>query len=80
VFHAGSVNVRNTNNPAAPVLFCRRAIRCLPIVGIAATAGFCNLYVSKYLMNREVGFGRRLLNLLEDEGVLFEHIRPVSTT
>ncbi len=46
----------------------------LPIVGIAATAGFCNLYVSKYLMNREIGFGRRLLNLLEDEGVPFEHM------
>ena len=25
-------------------------------------------------MNREVGFGRRLLNLLEDEGVPFEHM------
>ena len=77
VFHAGvPVNVRNTNNPAAPGTFIvptRESMR-LPIVGIAATAGFCNLYVSKYLMNREVGFGRRLLNLLEDEGVPFEHM------
>ena len=77
VFHAGiPVNVRNTNNPTAPGTFIvpsRESMR-LPIVGIAATAGFCNLYVSKYLMNREIGFGRRLLNLLEDEGVPFEHM------
>jgi aspartate kinase len=77
VFHAGiPVNVRNTNNPDAPGTFIvpTRDSARLPIVGIAATAGFCNLYVSKYLMNREIGFGRRLLNLLEDEGVPFEHM------
>jgi aspartate kinase len=77
VFHAGvPVNVRNTNNPSAPgtVIVRTRESTHLPIVGIAATAGFCNLYVSKYLMNREIGFGRRLLNLLEDEGVPFEHM------
>jgi aspartate kinase len=77
VFHAGiPVNVRNTNNAAASgtLILPARESRRLPIVGIAATAGFCNLYVSKYLMNREIGFGRRLLNLLEDEGVPFEHM------
>jgi len=77
VFHARiPVNVRNTNNPAASGTFIvpTRDSTRLPIVGIAATAGFCNLYVSKYLMNREIGFGRRLLNLLEDEGVPFEHM------
>jgi aspartate kinase len=77
VFHAGiPVNVRNTNNPSAAGTFIvpTRDSMHLPIVGIAATAGFCNLYVSKYLMNREIGFGRRLLNLLEDEGVPFEHM------
>ena len=31
------------------------------------------MYVSKYLMNREVGFGRRLLQIYEDEGIPFEH-------
>src|SRR6478735_12072348 len=56
VFHASiPVNVRNTNNPTAPGTFIvpTRDSMHLPIVGIAATAGFCNLYVSKYLMNRE---------------------------
>jgi aspartate kinase len=77
VFHARiPVNVRNTNNPAARGTFIvpTRDSTRLPIVGIAAMAGFCNLYISKYLMNREIGFGRRLLNLLEDEGVPFEHM------
>jgi aspartate kinase len=77
VFHAGiPVNVRNTNNPFADgtMILPSRDSTALPIVGIAATAGFCNLYVSKYLMNREVGFGRRLLELLEDERVPFEHV------
>jgi aspartate kinase len=77
VFHAGiPVNVRNTNNAASDgtMIVPTRDATTLPIVGIAATAGFCNLYVSKYLMNREVGFGRRLLQLLEDERVPFEHV------
>ena len=77
VFHAGiPVNVRNTNNPGAPgtMILPTRTAEELPIVGIAATSGFCSLYLSKYLMNREVGFGRRVLNVLEDEGVPFEHM------
>ena len=43
------------------------------VVGIASDTGFCSLYVSKYLMNRELGFGRRLLSILEDESISFEH-------
>lgn len=43
------------------------------VVGIASSDGFCTLYVSKYLMNREVGFGRRLLQILEEEGLSYEH-------
>ena len=77
VFHAGiPVNVRNTNNPSAPgtLIVPKRDAGEMPIVGIAATSGFCSIFVSKYLMNREVGFGRRVLHILEDEGVPFEHI------
>src|SRR5699024_6140407 len=43
------------------------------VVGIASDEGFCSLNVSKYLMNREIGFGRRLLRILEDECVSYEH-------
>ncbi|MDO6450808.1 aspartate kinase [Oceanobacillus profundus] len=69
------VCIKNTNNPDAPGTFIiaekEASEKC--VVGIASDTGFCSLYVSKYLMNREVGFGRRLLNIFEDEGISFEH-------
>ena len=76
VFHAGiPVAVKNTNNPTAPgtSIVPERQVGDVPVVGIAGTAGFCSVYVSRYLMNREIGFGRRLLQLFEDEAIPFEH-------
>ena len=76
VFHAGiPVAVRNTNNPdaAGTLIVPHREVGENPVVGIAATSGFCSVYVSKYLMNREIGFGRRLLAIFEDEAIPFEH-------
>ena len=69
------VAVKNTNNPTAPGtrIVPSRSIGDTPVVGIAATAGFCTVYVSRYLMNREIGFGRRLLEIFEDEAISFEH-------
>ena len=76
LFHAGiPVAVKNTGNPAAAgtlIVADREAVE-EPVVGIAATSGFCSVYVSKYLMNREIGFGRRLLAIYEDEAIPFEH-------
>ena len=76
VFHAGiSVVIKNTNNPSSlgtRIVPSRRTGRH-PIVGIAANDGFCSIYVSKYLMNREIGFGRRILQIFEDEDISFEH-------
>ncbi|HEY3418145.1 MAG TPA: aspartate kinase [Armatimonadota bacterium] len=78
VYHAGiPVAIKNTNNPAAPGtrIVTERAINhTLPVVGIAASPGFCTVYVSRYMMNREVGFGRRLLQIFEEEGLSFEHM------
>jgi aspartate kinase len=76
VFHAGiPVAVKNTNNPSAAGtrIVAERVATDFPVVGIAATGGFCSVYVSKYLMNREIGFGRRLLEIYEDEAIPFEH-------
>lgn len=69
------VNIRNTNNPSAPgtLIAPTRPHTGNPVVGIASDAGFCSLFVSKYMMNREIGFGRRLLQILEDERVSYEH-------
>ena len=77
VFHAHiPVAIKNTNNPAAPGtrLVPERAITDNPVVGIAATAGFVNVFISKYMMNREIGFGRRLLQIFENENIPFEHM------
>lgn len=75
-FRAGiSVDVKNTNNPTAPgtKIVHKRDNTNGPVVGIASDKGFCSIYVSKYLMNREVGFGRKLLSILEDYGLSYEH-------
>ena len=76
-FRAGiPVNVKNTNNPSAPGtrIVNERSIKNGPVIGIASDKGFCSIYVSKYLMNREIGFGRRLLQILEQYGLSYEHI------
>ena len=70
------VNIRNTNNPDAPGTFIspeRADDEERPVVGIAADKGFFAVNISKYMMNREIGFGRRLLEIFENEGVSYEH-------
>jgi aspartate kinase len=70
------VNIRNTNNPKADgtLIVPSRKSTDIPVVGIAAMDSVCCIYLSKYLMNRQVGFGRRLLQILEAEDISFEHV------
>ena len=70
------INIRNTNHPSEPGTMIVQSRRVIPgtVVGIASEDGFCNIVVEKYLMNREVGFGRRLLQVLEEEGIGYEHM------
>ncbi|HSI67430.1 MAG TPA: aspartate kinase [Planococcus sp. (in: firmicutes)] len=70
------VCIKNTNNPSAPgtMIVAERDHSLTPVTGISADNGFSTLYVSKYLMNREIGFGRKLLQILEDEEISYEHI------
>jgi aspartate kinase len=69
------VCIKNTNNPDLPgtMIIAEKKQNQKCVVGIAADTGFSSLYISKYLMNQEVGFGRRLFSILEDAGVSFEH-------
>ena len=74
--HAGiPICVRNTNRPEAPGtrVVPSRPYKHGQVVGIASSDGFCAVDVNKYLMNREVGFGRRLLQIMEDAGLCYEH-------
>jgi aspartate kinase len=68
--------IKNTNQPEAPgtLIVPERKYHHGEVVGIASASGFSTIYLSKYMMNREVGFGRRLLYILEQEQLSFEHV------
>ena len=70
------VCIKNTNNPSArgTMVVNERNFLINPVIGIASDSGFSTIYVRKYLMNREIGFGRRLLEIIEDEGLSYEHM------
>ncbi|PRR95950.1 aspartate kinase [Bacillus atrophaeus] len=76
-FRAGiPVQIKNTNNPTAQGtrVVSKRDNTNGPVVGIASDTGFCSIYISKYLMNREIGFGRKALQILEDYSLTYEHV------
>lgn len=70
------INIRNTNHPSEPGTMIQQSRRVVPgtVVGVASADGFCNIVVEKYLMNRQIGFGRRLLQILEEENISYEHM------
>jgi len=77
VFQKGiPVCIKNTNNPSASgtTIVKERFNITSPVAGIASDSGFCFIYISKYLMNHEVGFGRKVLQILEEEHLSYEHI------
>ncbi len=70
------INIRNTNHPGEPGTMIQQSRRVVPgtVVGIASADHCCNIVVEKYLMNRQIGFGRKLLQILEDNQVSYEHM------
>lgn len=68
--------IKNTNNPEHPGtrIVLQHTGQTLPVVGIAADDDFVSINVSKYLMNREVGFGRKMLQILEELNIRWEHM------
>jgi aspartate kinase len=77
VFQRGiPVNIKNTNNPASPgtMIAPTREINECPVAGIAGDKGFCSININKYMMNREIGFGRKVLQILEEDCIPFEHM------
>lgn len=68
--------IKNTNNPNHPgtKITTERKDSLRPVIGIAAESNFSSINISKYLMNREVGFGRKVLQSLEDNNIRFEHM------
>ena len=71
------INIRNTNKPEDKGTWivestCQKSKYV--ITGIAGKKGFCSINVDKDMMNSEIGFGRKVLQAFEDNGISFEHI------
>lgn len=69
------IHIRNTNDPAAPGtrIVAERDSKNMSIVGVAGRKGFATIFTEKALMNQEHGFGRRVLEILENHGISYEH-------
>jgi len=71
------VNIRNTNAPENPgsriVAEAGPSSSQLGITGIAGRKDFTVIAIEKALMNTQIGFGRKLLGVLESNDVSYEH-------
>ena len=71
------INIKNTNAPEDPgTMIVESTSRKTPytITGIAGKKGFCSIIIDKALMNAEIGFGRRVLEVFEKYNISFEHM------
>lgn len=71
------INIRNTNAPEDEGTLivestCRQS--AYTITGIAGKKGFVAVNIEKAMMNSEVGFGRKVLEAFEEQGISFEHV------
>ena len=70
-------NIRNTNAPEDAGTWivgstCQKSKYV--ITGIAGKRGFCSVNIEKDMMNSEIGFGRKVLQAFEENGISFEHV------
>ena len=71
------INIRNTNRPEDPGTMIVENTSKRPhytITGVAGKKGFCAMNIDKAMMNSEVGFGRKVLEVFEKNGISFEHM------
>ncbi|MBO4749981.1 MAG: aspartate kinase [Lachnospiraceae bacterium] len=71
------INIRNTNAPQDGGTWivgstCQKSKYV--ITGIAGKKGFCAINIEKDMMNSEIGFGRKVLQAFEENGISFEHV------
>ncbi len=75
------INIRNTNRPedkgtmivSNDYDFSRESLGHT-ITGIAGKRGFSTINIEKAMMNNEIGFGMKVLNVLYNNGISFEHM------
>ena len=71
------INIRNTNKPDDEGTMIVESTCRKPryvITGIAGKKGFCAINIEKAMMNMEIGFGRKVLDVFEKNGISFEHM------
>ena len=71
------INIRNTNAPDDKGTMIVETTCHTPeytITGIAGKKGFVSISIDKDMMNSEIGFGRKVLQVFEDNGISFEHM------
>ena len=71
------INIKNTNAPSDPGTMIVESTSMKPeytITGIAGKRGFTVVTIEKDMMNSELGFGRRVLEEFEKNGISFEHM------
>lgn len=73
------INIRNTNRPQDEGTLIVASSLCRErdgeiVTGIAGRKGFSAINIEKDMMNQEIGFGVRVLNVLADRGISFEHL------
>lgn len=71
------INIRNTNIPSDEGTWivestCQKSKYV--ITGIAGKKGFCAINIEKDMMNSEIGFGKKVLSVFEENGISFEHM------
>lgn len=68
------VNIKNTNDPDHPGTMITKTRASSGVVGVSCDSGFVSINMTKYLMNREIGFTRKLLTVLESNNISYEHM------
>ena len=71
------IQIKNTMDPDAEGTMIVSAypfdMKKHPVTGIAGKKGFSNLQIEMALMNTQVGFGARVLQIIADNGISYEH-------
>ena len=71
------INIKNTNAPSdkgTMIVEHAQDKSKYTITGIAGKKGFSALHIEKDMMNSEIGFGRKVLEVLEKNNISFEHM------
>ena len=71
------INIKNTNKPDDEGTMIVESTSRKPqytITGIAGKKGFTVVNIEKDMMNAEIGFGRKVLEVFEKNGICFEHM------